>query len=178
MKNKGLYVPIWIIAVVVIIVIIIIAFVFSLGSLKTEDFNQLPEEFKDSKEEAKRKHERLRLLLEKQEKLKTKLDKWFKIIYFFVRLILVVFWFLIIGTLYYFNFIHNLGDLLNFSEALILICITINFLTFGTISNLKSFIDLIKTRIENWVYGKNITIDQKIEINKNELIKLKKEIEN
>jgi len=35
----------------------------------------------------------------------------------------------------------------------------------GKISNLKKFIDLLKTKIENWFYGKHINLGEKINNN-------------
>ena len=164
------------ILIVIIVIIILLLFVASLGTIDPGSISKIPDEYKDTKEEAKRRHKKLGELIEKQTALKIKLDKKFKRIYFFVRLGLVLLWFGILSIFYFFDQIKNVGDVLNFSQASILILLVLNFLTFGTITNLKNFIDIIKTETENWIYGKYITIEQRIEINKKELSVLEEEI--
>jgi len=171
-KSKYYYV---IIAIVVIIVVI--AFIVSLGKVSPGPLSIIPEEFKDTKEEAKRRHKRLTDLLEKQLLLKKKLDRIFKRTYFIVRFGLVAIWCGMITIFYFLGFIQNLGDALNFSQASILVLLALNFLTFGTITEFKNYINLIRTKTENAVYNKYLNLPVKIEANKNELVALEKEIE-
>lgn len=163
--------------IVILIIILIIVFVITLGKLDVGKTQLVPDEFKDDKEEAKRKHKRLSELLAKQEQLKIKLTKTFKRMYFAVRILFVLLWGGILFTLYKFGLINNLGDILNYSEAGILICLVLNFLTFGTISNLHNFVSLISTKLENWIWGNYIHLDNKIENNKTELIELETKIQ-
>lgn len=174
MNKKDNKIPTWVIVIIVIIVIVV--FIASLGTLNAGTVGKFPEEFKDSKEEAKRKHKRLTDLIEKQVGLKAKLEKRFRRTYFFVRLSFILLWGAAIAGLYVLGLIKGIGDILNYSEASILLLIALNFLVFGRITNLENYVDLIKTRTENWVYGKYIKIDDNIEINKNELEKIVKEI--
>lgn len=58
--------------------------------------------------------------------------------------------------------IKDLGTILNWNEVLLLILITINFITFGTITDLKNVIGYFRNRIENWVYGKYVNIEEQI----------------
>jgi ABC-type multidrug transport system fused ATPase/permease subunit len=132
----------------------------------------VPDEFKDDKAEAKRKHKRLSELLAKQVQLNIKLTETFKRMYFSVRILFVLIWAGVLFTLYKFGLIDDLGDILNYSEAGILICFVLNFLTFGTISNLHNFVSLIRTKLENWIWGKYIHLDKKIENYKSELKEL------
>jgi quinol-cytochrome oxidoreductase complex cytochrome b subunit len=162
--------------IVILITILIIVFVISLGKLDVGRTQLAPAEFKDDKEEAKRKHQRLSELLAKEEQLKIKLTKTFKRIYFIVRILFVLLWGGILFTLYKFGSISNLGDILNYSEAGILIWLVLNFLTFGTISNLQDFISLIRTQLENWIWGKYIHLDSQIENHRLELNKLETKI--
>lgn len=81
----------------------------------------------------------------------------------------ILLWGAYIFVLIKFQCIENLGDALNYSEAAILVCIALNFLTFGTVTNLNSFIDLIKLKLENWIWGKYVNIDKDIEEDKKEL---------
>lgn len=164
--------------IVFLVIAIIIIFVASLGSINPSDIGKVPQAFKDSKEEAKKRHKRLVELLEKQEALKTKLNKRFIRIYFFVRVGLIMIWFAVLYAFYFLGFIQNLGDFLNYSEASILTLIAFNFLTFGTLTDLENYLTLMRTKIENWIYGKHITIGDKIESNKSELTELTKQIDN
>ncbi len=175
MRNKKSGFPT--ILIVLLLIFILIVFVASLGNANPENIGKIPDEFKDSKEEARLRHKRLVELIKKQETLRKKLLKKFKNIYFLVRVGLVLLWIGLMFSLYISGIIENLGDALNYSEASILILIALNFITFGTITDLKNFIEIIKIRTENWVYGKYINIDMKIEGNKEELTILEKEIE-
>jgi hypothetical protein len=71
--------------------------------------------------------------------------------------------------------INNLEDILNYSEAAILVWIALNFLTFGNLSKLNSFIDLVKMKLENLIWGKYVNIDEAIENDKSKLTLAKKE---
>lgn len=171
-KNNDLYILI----IIIVIIIILVLFVFTLGNVGPGSIRKIADEYKDSKEEAKRKHKRLEEHIKNQIALKLKLDRIFKRVYFGVRVGLVLIWFGIMSIFVVFGLIKDLSDFLNYSEASILILIVMNFVTFGTITNLKNFIDLIKTKTENLIYGKYIKIDYKIEGNKEELRKLEDEI--
>lgn len=178
MKEKVDKTPIGLIILVIIIVVIFfIVYIATLGKVGTSGPENLPEECNDTIEQAKKRHAKLKILIDKQENLKIRLDKLFKRIYFSVRLILVLLWFSLIYVLYYFGYVYDLGAILNYSEASILILFVLNFLTFGSISNLKDFIDFIKTKVENIIYGRYVKIDEKINLNKVEEERLRKDIE-
>lgn len=174
MNRKEDDVAIWIL--VLLLVLFIVIYVASLGTLNAGKVYIFPVEFKDSKEEVKRKHKRLKELLDKQLELKARLEMRFKRIYFFVRLFFILMWATVIFMLSAFGVVSNIGDALNYSEAIILVMIALYFLIFGSISSLENFIDLIKKRVENMVCGKYIKISEKIELNITELDKLTKEI--
>lgn len=159
-----------ILLIILLVVLFVIIYIVTFGNVNIEKSIQFPEEFKDTKEEAERKHKRLKLLINKQETLKKKLSKRFRIAYLAIRLLLVSIWGITLFLLYQFNVINGLSDVLDWSEALLLVIITLNFLTFGNLTNLESFVHTIKTKVENWIFGKYICIDDKIENNKNELI--------
>jgi polyferredoxin len=174
MSKKEEDVAIWIL--VLLLVLFIVIYVVSLGTLNNGKVNMFPVEFKDSKEEVKRKHKRLKELLDKQQALKSRLEKRFKRTYFFVRLFFILIWAAGLFILFVFRVVNNIGDALNYSEACILVMVVLYFLIFGSISSLENFIDLIKSRVENLVCGKYININEKIELNISELEKLNKEI--
>jgi len=160
---------------VLFIIVLIIIFVASLGQVNISDTVSSPKEFKDTKEQAQRRHDKLKVLIEKQIALKEKLTKRFRRIYFAVRLSFIALWGGYIFVLIKLHWIQNLGDALNYSEAAILVCVALNFLTFGNLSNLNSFLGLIKLKLENWIWGKHINISESIEENKTELKMLKNE---
>lgn len=171
-KNNDLHILI----IIIVVIIILVLFVATLGSIGPGSIVKIAEEYKDSKEEAKRRHKRLEDHIKNQEALKVKLAKIFKRVYFGVRIGLVSIWFGIMSILIAVGLIKDLSDFLNYSEASILVFVVLNFITFGTITNLKNFIDLIKTKTENLIYGKYIVIDIKIDEHKEELKKLEEEI--
>jgi len=171
MQNKNDdELPIWVIGFFLLLILII--YVGTLGKIGPNNVVKFPDEYKDSTEEARRRHKRLKELLDKQQGLKAKLDKKFKWTYFFVRLFSVLSWFALMIVFVFLGLIHNLGDALNYSEGCILLLITINFVTFGSLTNLDKFSDSIKTKTENWVYGKYLSLDEKINLNKAEKTKL------
>lgn len=178
MEEKKDKLPVSLIVIIVIVIIIVfIVFIISLGNVGANNSQKLPDECKDTKAQARQRHAKLKILIERQVALKIKLDKTFVRIYFAVRTGLVIIWFGILFTFYYFGLVNNLGDFLNYSEASILTLIVLNFLTFGNVTNLKNYINLIKIKTENFIYGKYIDIHKKIELNKDEEERLRKELE-
>ena len=171
MGSKKKKIADYYLVIAIVIIVILVLYVISFGKISTNNIG-VPKEYKDSKEEAKRKHKRIKGLLEKQIAHKNKLEKIAKRVFLGVRIGLVLLWIAIMSGFWYFNFITDLEDFLNYSEAGILLLVTINFLTFGTITDLKEYIDLLKTKTYNWVFGKYINIGEKIETNKNNLVKL------
>ena len=166
MSKKIKQTPDWII----ILIFLIILLVLGLNPIKAEEYTE-------SREDAIRRHKKLTDLIAKKEALKIKLEKLFKRIYFFVRLIMIMFWFAALYVLYKIGLIKELGDALNYSEAFILVIVAIYFIIFGNISSLENFLENIKRKTENWVYGKHITLEERLEINKKELVVLEKKIE-
>jgi hypothetical protein len=166
--------------VAIVIILLIVFYLASLGKLNPAGIGKLPDELKESIEKAKHRHKKIMAVLETQHALKTKLNKRFRTIYFFIRLGFVLLWAAFLVAFYFFGLVKNLGDGLNYSEALVLALIAVNFLTFGTISNLEKFIEVIKIKTENWIYGKHKNLNQKIEkykIEDKELIKTIQELD-
>jgi ABC-type multidrug transport system fused ATPase/permease subunit len=162
----------------IIIAIIVFAFVvlylLSLGKIKGTTSKSRYDELNESLEKANARHTKLQALIDKKVELKEKLKKRFRWIFFSVRILLVAFWAVALILLYLFGIVVNIGDALNYSNAFILVLITLNFITFGNLTNLSSFINAIKTRVENWVYGKYVSIDGIIEVDNLKLVEDKK----
>lgn len=155
---------------VLFLLLLLVVYVLSLGKLDVGNNFSAPDEFKDDKEQAKRRHDKLKKLLEKKEALKTKLTKRFKRIYFAVRFSFIALWGVYIFTLFKINWVQNLEDVINYSEAAILIWIALNFLTFGSLSNINNFLGLIKVKLENWIWGKHVNIEENIVEHKAEIV--------
>jgi len=47
-----------------------------------------------------------------------------------------------------------------------------NFITFGSIADLKEFLSVVKIRVENWIWGKNVDLPNVIERTANEITEL------
>lgn len=157
-------IPGWIIwtIVIIVIVIIIVVFVASLGTINLTGKQDLPKEFADSRKQALIRHDALKRELAKKLSLKQKLDKQFIMIYAAVRIILVGLWIGPLYILYRFGLISEIGDALNYSEATFFVIVIFNFLTFGNMKNLTEFITLLKIRVENWVWEKNLNLKSDI----------------
>lgn len=161
--------------IAIIIVAVIVIYLLTFGNFNPENFQSRYDELKESLEKAKNRNKKLQVLIEKKTQLKKKLAKRFKRIYFTVRVILVMLWFALLFACYTSGLITNLGDALNISESMLLVLVLLNFITFGTLTNLDKFLESIKTRVENRVYGKYLTIEEKLEMDK--MLKLETENE-
>ena len=72
--------------------------------------------------------------------------------------------------------VKELEDFLNCSQAMLIGLIVLNFLTFGNLTNLTSFLNNIRRHVENRVWGKYINIDEKIATNEAEIDRLSNQI--
>jgi Na+/H+ antiporter NhaC len=158
--------------IAIIILIVILLYLFTLGQVNGAK-KITPEEFSEEREKAKHRHKRFVKHLNIQESLKKHLDKRFKQLYLFVRICLVSIWLGSMALLHIRNILEGLNDFLLYSQLSVLAIAVICFLTFGTITNVKDYIDSIKIRTENWVYGKYVNIDERIENTQLEINQLK-----
>lgn len=157
--------------IILIIVVILLVYILTLGQVGGDSL-KVADELSESRAKAKHRHKRLEELISKQIELKTKLERKFKRVYFGVRMTLVLIWVGIAASLHALNILQSVDDFLSYSEFSVLILITLHFVTFGSLRNVNEFIDSIKRRTENWVYGKYVDVDSKIESNKKEQEKL------
>lgn len=162
--------------IILIIVVILLVYILTLGQVGGDSL-KVADELSESRAKAKHRHKRLEELISKQIELKTKLERKFKRVYFGVRMTLVLIWAGIAASLHALNIFQSVDDFLSYSEFSVLILITLHFVTFGSLRNVNEFIDSIKRRTENWVYGKYVDVDSKIESNKKEQEKLLSYIE-
>ncbi len=164
---------IWIILIVVIVIVI---YFLSLGKINISESGSL-KEFKDTKEQAKKRHEKLLDLIAQKEELKIKLNRRFRVTYFAVRLILSCLFMGYNAVLFFVFEVKNLGDLLNWNELFLIGFALISFLTFGSMKNLNDFILGLKIRLENIVYGKYVNIEEQIIKHKKDETEIIKQIE-
>jgi hypothetical protein len=163
--------------VVLVIAFVIVLYLLSLGNFNGSYFRSRYDELSESLANAKSRHKKLESLISKKHNLKKKLRKRFKLTYFFVRFLLVSIWGIALFGLFKLGWVINLGDAMNYSNVFVLLLITLNFLTFGNLTNMNAFLDSLKVRIENWVYGKYVSINVIIEVDNLKLVENKKGIE-
>lgn len=70
-----------------------------------------------------------------------------------------------------------MSDFLNYYEASIIALFALNFIAFGTIANFHDFIHVLRTKVENWVWMKNINLPNEIDSVTKEIETLKGQIE-
>lgn len=73
-----------------------------------------------------------------------------------------------------FYIIQGIEGTVIYSEVSLLVLVIINFLFLCSLSSLKDFINVIKTRIENWIFEEYINLDERIVVHKEGLGKLEK----
>jgi len=65
--------------------------------------------------------------------------------------------------LYFWGLIAGLGGVVAYTAGITGVVIGANYLTLGTYYDLKDLAEVIRIRTENWVYGKYLELDEKIE---------------
>jgi len=154
--------------IIIIIIVVIIIYIASLGQVNIIQDN-VTEEKEKNISKLKRRHQKLKILIEKKEGLNKKLNKKFKWIYFGVRLGLTSIYICLNLVLYlYFN-ITDIGEILNWNEVAIITISVFSFLTFGTFTNLSKFIQDIKMKLEVHTYNKYVNLNEEIKKNKKEM---------
>ncbi|MDB4025252.1 hypothetical protein N9438_01745 [Flavobacteriaceae bacterium] len=159
---------------ILFIVVIIIVFIASLGqvAIPLEKEIKVKDEDKNDLTKLKVRHKKLKKLISKKEALNINLNKKFKRIYFGVRFVLASL-FVSYNALMYFAFnINKLGDLLNWNQFALIIMALFSFIAFGTLANVRDFIQNIKMRLESKTFNKYVDITEQIETHKEEAIKL------
>ena len=130
--------------------------------------NDEKESFSEKRRKALHRHGKLQQLISIREELKAKLDKKFKIYYFLARTGVVLLWLGANATVY-FLFNKGFNDLLTYNEIGLFAILIIIFLRFGNITNVQNIVNYFKTKIENRVYGKYVSLPEKIEEHKEEI---------
>lgn len=161
----------------IIIIVIVIAFILTLGAFyKTESNDNKFESIEDKIKKAKEKHKRLEEHLKKKKELKIKLEKKFFRIYLTIRILIIsimvsynfIFWKM--------NLVNSVGDFVDINEVVVLIFGLMIFLVSREFKGLDEMISYTKNLIENKVYGKYVTLDDRIICDETELKKIGSEI--
>jgi len=148
--------------VIALFVLIVFLFISSLGQYNPTGIAK-PDEFKDDREKAKLKHKWYQEILKSKKKLKKYLDKKFKRIYFGVRAGLILLWTGIMYGFYSIGVIVGAGGVVTYTSVVVIAVIGTNYLTSGTYLSLRDFLESIRIKTENWVYGEYIDLDKEIE---------------
>jgi hypothetical protein len=159
---------------ILFIVVIIIVFIASLGqvAIPLEKEIKVKDEGENDLTKLQVRHKKLKELISKKEALNINLNKKFKRIYFGVRFVLASL-FVSYNALMCFVFnINKLGDLLNWNQFALIIMALFSFIAFGTLANVRDFIQNIKMRLESKTFNKYVDITEQIETHKEEAIKL------
>lgn len=161
---------------VIIILISIIAILLFIGSFGTFDITSVKEKQKEkrsTKEEIIEKHKvLLQSLIQRRENVYRTRKAIYNIVYFISRLLFVGSW-ATGNLLLYFKFgVHDLGTIMNYNNALIIVFIAIVFLFWGKLSCLNDWIKLFEAKLELWIFQKYINLPTIIDSNKIALIKI------
>lgn len=154
------------IALLVLAAIIIILSSFSKNkSLSLEEFKRT---LRASREDLENRHKYLLERLEKNLKKKAKLDRLVRNSYFVFRFLIIFIWGLFAVVLHQEGQLNNLSDFLNYTNALIIFILVINYLIFGSLKSLNDFNERVKLIISNWVYGDYAHLEKDIKSLTNE----------
>lgn len=159
--------------VIALFVLIVFLFISSLGQYNPTGIAK-PDEFKDDREKAKLNHKWYQEILKSKKKLKQYLDKKFKRIYFGVRAGLILLWTGIMYGFYSVGVIVGAGGVVTYTSVVVIAVIGTNYLTSGTYLSLRDFLESIRIKTENWVYGEYIDLDKEIEEGPSDVYQLEK----
>lgn len=163
----------WWVIIILIAIIAILLFVGSFGTIDVTSVKEKPKEKRSTKEEIIEKHKvLLQSLIQRRENVYRTRKAIYNIVYFIIRLLFVGLW--VSGNLLlYFKFgIHDLGAIMNYNNALIIVFIAFVFLFWGKLSSMNDWIKFFEIKLELWIFQKYIHLPEIIENNKIALIKI------
>lgn len=163
----------WWVIIILLSIIAILLFVGSFGTFDITSVKKKPKEKRSTKEEIIEKHKvLLQSLIQRRENIYRTRKAIYNIVYFISRLLFVGLW-ATGNLLLYFKFgIHDLGVIMNYNNALIILFIAFVFLFWGKLSSLNDWIKLFEAELELWIFQKYIHLPEIIENNKIALIKI------
>lgn len=155
---------IWHIVVLLVIVVLVIFYIVSWGKIDSERVPG-PKEFKEDRKEAKKRYNWYKKLLQSKKKLKAHLDRKFRRIHLGVRAGIILLWAGVMYGLFALGLIVSLTGVVGYTAFITGLIIGTTYLTSGTYYDLKDMANFIKIRTENWIYGKYLDLDERIESN-------------
>ena len=167
----------WWVIIILIAIIAILLFVGTFGAIDVTTEKEKPKEKRTTREEILIKHKKLlETLIQKRERIYSTRKRIYDIVYFIVRFLFVSAW--VTGNLVlYFKFgVHDLGTILNYNNALIIVLIAFVFLVWGKLSALNDWIKVFEKRLELWIFHKYVKLPELIESNKIALKSIQKNI--
>jgi len=174
-KNKALNITLIVLGVILLIIVFAITLGKSTPKLTSkekkplEKKNREPKSIEQNKKLIQNRYQKIQQVISKKETLKIKLDRIYKrsVNGFKIALVLLI---LIYNSIAYFLLeLKNLGDIVNWNEAAILVIGFALFLLYDSVKDLKETGNDFKMKIKIRIYGKYINIDKSIEKSKSEL---------
>jgi hypothetical protein len=164
----------WWVIIILIAIIAILLFVGTFGTVDITSDKEKPARPKPTKQEIFAKHEELlKTLIQKREQIFRTRKRIYNIVYFSIRLLLIGFWTGGNLMLYYVFDINNIGTIIDYNNAFIILMVALVFLFWGKLSTLKDWVILFEKRLELWIFQKYIRLPELIENNKTALAEIK-----
>ena len=172
-KSKSLKWYRWII-IVLVAVIAVLLYIGTFGTVDvTSDKKKLAKP-KQTNQEIFKKHEKLlETLIQKRQRIYKSRKRVYKSVYFIIRFLIIGVWIAGNLLLYYKLGVNELGTIIDYNNAFLIIIIALVFLFWGVLSSLKDWLHLFETRLELWIFQKYLNLPEKIEDNKSSLARLK-----
>lgn len=151
--------------IIIIVVGLAYLFFFSIGKIETLDHVK-PNEFKEDRDQAYKRYKAHKLRLNSDQKLKQMLDKKFNRLWSFVKLLILLIYFIPLFLLYLGGFILTVNFMTSYVTFSAMIIGGVYFLFADKTFDLNRFSGDLKIRLKNWVYGKHVNIESRISNNK------------
>jgi H+/gluconate symporter-like permease len=167
-KSKRI---VWILVILLGIILIIILFAsagkINLFKEKSKEVQAGPDKTKQI--HLKSSYKRLEEKIEKEVKLKRRLNISFIIIYLSVRVFFVAIIVAFNFYLYKVQGIRTIGDFVDWNEAILFVILIILFVITRRPLGVNNWLEKLEKQIKVWIYGKYLEIDEKIYDDKNKL---------
>ena len=156
------------------VVLFILLCLAILGFLLSDSRRDRRDSLLRSKKDLEDKRDQLRELIKTKQKQFEEAEKKFSTYYRRFRVVLMLIWGVTMFLLYYFKWLSNLGDLLDFNGLILFALVSFNYLIYGEVFDLKVLNGQIQERIKNYCFNGNFNLKDDIyvynlELNKVEL---------
>lgn len=152
----------------IVIAFFVLLYLFSIGYFDAKKVN-LANEFQETKKSAKQKNRKLKVKLKAVKDyeifLKTRYRRW-KILF---RTFLVLIWLAFATPLYFLDLIVSLTGLFTYLGVTSTIYFISIFVLATDKNHLFELVKIFEIRLQNWIYGNYITIEDDVLVLKNEI---------